>query len=128
GSTAQVAAILDAPVVLVVDASAMSTSVAALVHGYASFDRDVQVAGVVFNRVGSPGHEVLLREAVEPLGIAVYGALLRDDALHWRERHLGLVPVVEQRREVGDSLAALAASIERPGDVPRLMALARSAP
>jgi cobyrinic acid a,c-diamide synthase len=128
GSTAEVAALLDAPVVLVVDASAMSTSVAALVHGYASFDRGVQVAGVVLNRVGSPGHEVLLREALEPLGIPVYGALLRDDALQWRERHLGLVPVVEQRRQVGESLAALAASIERQCDVPGLLALARSAP
>jgi cobyrinic acid a,c-diamide synthase len=128
GSTAEAAALLDAPVVLVVDASAMSTSVAALVHGYASFDRGVQVAGVVLNRVGSPGHEVLLREALEPLGLPVYGALPRDDALHWRERHLGLVPVVEQRRQVGESLAALAAAIERHCDVPGLVALARSAP
>jgi cobyrinic acid a,c-diamide synthase len=128
GSTAEVAALLDAPVVLVVDASAMSTSVAALVHGYTSFDRGVQVAGVVLNRVGSPGHEVLLREALEPLGIPVYGALLRDDALQWRERHLGLVPVVEQRREVDQSLAALAVAIERHCDVPGLMRLARSAP
>src|SRR5207302_2558974 len=126
GSTAQVAAILDAPVVLVVDASAMSTSVAALVHGYASFDRDVHVAGVVLNRVGSPGHEVLLREALEPLGIPVYGALLRDDALQWRERHLGLVPAVEQRQGVDESLAALAAGIERHCDVPGLLTLARS--
>ena len=84
GSTAQVAAILDAPVVLVVDASAMSTSVAALVHGYASFDRDVHVAGVVLNRVGSPGHEVLLREALEPLGVHLGEAAPRhepDDAV-----------------------------------------------
>jgi cobyrinic acid a,c-diamide synthase len=127
-STAEAAALLDAPVVLVVDASAMSTSVAALVHGYASFDRGVQVAGVVLNRVGSPGHEVLLREALEPLGLPVYGALPRDDALQWRERHLGLVPVVEHRRQVGASLAALAAAIERHCDVPGLVALARSAP
>src|SRR5205085_11086715 len=56
GSTAEAAALLDAPVVLVVDAAAMSTSVAALVHGYASFDRGVRVAGVVLNRAGSPGH------------------------------------------------------------------------
>jgi len=127
GSTAEVADLLGAPVVLVVDASAMSTSVAALVHGYASFDHDVQVAGVVLNRVGSPGHEVLLREALKPLGIPVYGALPRDDALRWRERHLGLVPVVEQRREVDQSLAALGASIERHCDVSGLARLARSA-
>jgi cobyrinic acid a,c-diamide synthase len=128
GSTAEVATLLDAPVVLVVDASAMSTSVAALVHGYAAFDPRLSVAGVVLNRVGSPGHEILLREALEPLGIPVYGALLRDDALQWRERHLGLVPVVEQRQEVDRSLAALAASIERHCDVSGLARLARSAP
>ena len=128
GSTAEAAALLDAPVVLVVDAAAMSTSVAALVHGYASFDRGVRVAGVVLNRVGSPGHEVLLREALEPLDVSVYGALPRDDALGWRERHLGLVPVVEHRAEVDRSMAALAAAIERHCDVPGLMTLARSAP
>ncbi|HWC37248.1 MAG TPA: cobyrinate a,c-diamide synthase, partial [Acidimicrobiales bacterium] len=128
GSTAEVAALLDAPVVLVVDASAMSTSVAALVHGYARFDADLHVAAVVLNRVGSPGHEVLLREALEPLAIPVLGALPRDDDLGWRERHLGLVPVVEQRRDVERSLGALAAAIERHCDVPGLIRLARSAP
>jgi cobyrinic acid a,c-diamide synthase len=128
GSTAEVATLLDAPVVLVVDASAMSTSVAALVHGYARFDDDLCVAAVVLNRVGSPGHEVLLREALEPLAIPVMGALPRDDALGWRERHLGLVPVVEQRPDVERSLATLAAIIERHCDVPGLLRLARSAP
>src|SRR5688572_32677135 len=63
-STADVARLLDAPVVLVVDASAMSTSAAAVVHGFATFDPGVRVAGVVLNRVGSDGHEILLREAL----------------------------------------------------------------
>jgi cobyrinic acid a,c-diamide synthase len=64
GSTAHVAALLGAPVVLVVDASSMSHSVAALVHGFATYG-DVQLAGVVLNRVGSDRHEQLLREALE---------------------------------------------------------------
>jgi cobyrinic acid a,c-diamide synthase len=72
-STADVASILDAPVVLVVDASAMSSSVAALVHGFASFDRRVRIGGVVLNQVGSPGHEVLLREALESVGVPETG-------------------------------------------------------
>ena len=63
-STASIARLLDAPVLLVVDASAMSGSVAALVHGYCTFDPSVRVAGVILNRVGSPGHEALLREAL----------------------------------------------------------------
>ena len=73
--------LLDAPVVLVVDASAMSGSVAALVHGFATFDPRVRMAGVVLNRVGSDGHEAMLREALAPLGVPVLGVLRRDDAL-----------------------------------------------
>ncbi|HEV2742561.1 MAG TPA: AAA family ATPase, partial [Rubrobacter sp.] len=69
-STAHVAKLLDAPVVLVVDARAMSRSAAAMVHGYATFDPDVNVAGVVLNRVGSAAtHEGMLREALAPLGV-----------------------------------------------------------
>ncbi|HVW31186.1 MAG TPA: cobyrinate a,c-diamide synthase, partial [Acidimicrobiia bacterium] len=95
-STADIARRLDAPVVLVVDAGAMSGSVAALVHGFAGFDPSVRLGGVVLNRVGSPAHEVQLREALEPVGVPVLGALGRDDRLTWRDRHLGLVPVAER--------------------------------
>src|SRR5438067_12056793 len=76
-STAHVARLLDAPVVLVVDASAMSGSVAALVHGYTTFDESVRVAGVVLNRVGSPAPEPLLREALSPIGIPALAVLAR---------------------------------------------------
>jgi cobyrinic acid a,c-diamide synthase len=127
-STADVARLLDAPVLLVIDASSMSASVAAVVHGYATLDRDVRVAGVVLNQVGSPGHEVMLREAIEPLGVPVLGALHRDDALTWRDRHLGLVPVVERPTEVGAALDRLAAMIEQSLDLDGIVALAESAP
>ena len=73
-STASIARLLQAPVVLVVDASAMSGSVAALVHGYATWDPRVRVAGVVLNRVGSEGHAEMLRDALAPLGVPVIGA------------------------------------------------------
>ena len=66
-STADVARLLDAPVVLVVDVAAMAGSVAAVVHGFASLDPVVRVGGVVLNRVGSEGHEIQLREALAPL-------------------------------------------------------------
>jgi cobyrinic acid a,c-diamide synthase len=127
-STADVARLLDAPVLLVVDASAMSNSVAALVAGYANFDPGVRVAGVVLNRVGSDGHEILLREALEPLGISVVGALRRDDQLTWRDRHLGLVPVVEQAGEVATALDRLAAAISDRIDLAAVLRLAREAP
>jgi len=110
-STASIARLLHAPVILVVDASAMSGSVAAVVHGYCTFDPSIRVAGVVLNRVGSPGHETLLREALNPLGIPVLGALRRDDSFTWRDRHLGLIPVVEASAETRRSIARLAAAI-----------------
>ncbi|MHB1783298.1 MAG: cobyrinate a,c-diamide synthase, partial [Acidimicrobiales bacterium] len=127
-STASIARLLDAPVLLVVDASSMSRSVAALVHGYVSFEPDLRVAGVVLNRVGSPGHLDLLREALAPLGVPVLGALGRDDALSWRDRHLGLVPVAEQPAVVAASLERLAAVTARSVDLGAVVALARSAP
>src|SRR4029077_3483078 len=128
GSTAHVARLLDAPVVLVVDASAMSGSVAALVHGFASFDPALRVAGVILHQVGSDGHETLLREALAPLGLPVLGALRRDDSFAWRDRHLGLVPVVEQRDAVTASIDRLAAAVERWCDVDALEQVARAAP
>jgi cobyrinic acid a,c-diamide synthase len=127
-STAHVARLLDAPVVLVVDASSVGGSVAATVHGFATFDPSTRVAGVVLNRVGSDSHEALLRDALAPLGIPVLGALRRDPAYSWRDRHLGLVPVAEQRDAVRRSVATLAGAVARDVDLDAAMALARSAP
>lgn len=127
-STADVARLLEAPVVLVVDASAMSSSVAAMVHGYATFDPTVRVAGVILNQVGSDGHETLLREALAPTGIEVLGALRRDDALRWRDRHLGLVPVAERTAEISVALDRLAARVSDQVDLEAVLRLARSAP
>jgi cobyrinic acid a,c-diamide synthase len=127
-STASIARLLDAPVLLVVDASAMSGSVAALVHGYRTFDPSVRVAGVVLNRVGSPGHEGLLREALLPLGVPVLGALRRDDTFTWRDRHLGLVPVVEASTETTHSIERLAGAISVSLDLNAIVQIAQSAP
>ncbi|HEX5265830.1 MAG TPA: cobyrinate a,c-diamide synthase, partial [Acidimicrobiales bacterium] len=127
-STASVARLLDAPVVLVVDASAMSRSVAAVVHGFATFEPGVRVGGVILNRVGGPGHVELLAAALAPSGIPVLGALARDDRLTWRDRHLGLVPVAEDRAAVEGSVRALAEVVAGAVDLDAVMALARSAP
>ncbi len=127
-STADVARMLDAPVVLVVDAGAMSASVAALVHGFLTFDRSVRVGGVVLNQVGSPAHEVQLREAVAPLGVPVLGALGRDDRLTWRDRHLGLVPVAERPAAVTEALDRLAAAVAERIDLEAVLRLAATAP
>lgn len=127
-STAEVAGLLGAPVVLVVDASAVGASVAAMVHGFATFDPAVTVAGVILNRVGSDSHEALLRAAIVPTGIPVLGALRRAPEYSWRDRHLGLVPVVEQPDAVRRSVAALAAAVARDCDLDAVLALARTAP
>ena len=126
-STAQVAGLLEAPIVLVVDASAVGASVAAMVHGFASFDRGTSVAGVVLNRGGSDSHESLLRGALAPTGIPVLGALRRDADYAWRDRHLGLVPVVEQPEQVRSSISALAGAVARDCDLDAVLAIARSA-
>jgi cobyrinic acid a,c-diamide synthase len=127
-STGHVAKLLDAPVLLVVDASSMARSAAAIVHGYRTFDPQIDVAGVIFNRVGSDTHEALLREALEPLGIPVVGALRRDDRVTAPERHLGLVPAGEREGATHQALATLAAATERYVDLDGVLALARAAP
>lgn len=126
-STAHVAKLLGAPVLLVVDSAAMARSAAAIVHGYRTFDPEVEVAGVVFNRVGSDNHERLLREAVEPLGVPVVGALRRDDRVTAPERHLGLVPAGERERHTRAALEAVTAAVERHVDLDGVLALARAA-
>ena len=126
-STAHIAKLLRAPVLLVVDAGAMARSVAAMVYGYATFDPELRVAGVVLNRVGSPTHEAMLREAIEPLGIPVFGILRRDGALSTPDRHLGLVPVAERRDEARRALDAVGERISTFCDLEGFMRLAVSA-
>ena len=127
-STADVAELLDAPVVLVVDASGLSQSIAAVVHGFATLDRRARVAGVICNRVGSARHVEMLRDALAPLGVPLLGTLRRDDAFTWRDRHLGLVPVVEDPDAVRGALDRLADAIERDCDLAALARLADAAP
>ncbi|KPI21585.1 Cobyrinic acid A,C-diamide synthase [Actinobacteria bacterium OV450] len=127
-STAQVAKLLRAPVVLVVDASSQSRSVAALVHGFASFDPQVRLGGVILNKVGSDRHEAMLREALEEAGMPVLGVLRRAPQVAAPSRHLGLVPVAERRSDALSSVAALAEQVRAGCDLDALMALARTAP
>ncbi|MEU9386300.1 cobyrinate a,c-diamide synthase [Streptomyces sp. NPDC048279] len=126
-STAQVAKLLRAPVVLVVDASSQSRSVAALVHGFASWDPQVRVAGVILNKVASDRHEALLREALESSGVPVFGVLRRVAQVDTPSRHLGLVPVAERWGAAVDAVAAMAAQVSDGCDLEALLGLARGA-
>ncbi|MGW7543255.1 cobyrinate a,c-diamide synthase [Streptomyces sp. NPDC054770] len=126
-STAHVAKLLRAPVVLVVDASSQSRSVAALVHGFASWDPEVRVGGVILNKVGSDRHEELLREALDSAGVPVFGVLRRVARVDTPSRHLGLVPVAERRGEAVGAVAAMAAQVSDGCDLEGLLGLARGA-
>ena len=119
-STAHVAKILDAPVLLAVDAKGASRSVHAVVRGYAGFDPGVRVAGVVFNRVGSPRHRALI-EATQSL--PVYGWVPRRDDLAVASRHLGLAMAAET-----GAMAGFGAVVEASCDLDRIIDLARAVP
>ncbi|GAA1884612.1 cobyrinate a,c-diamide synthase [Streptantibioticus ferralitis] len=127
-STAQVAKLLRAPVVLVVDASSQSRSVAALVHGFASWDPEVRIGGVILNKVGSDRHEELLRQALDESGVPVLGVLRRDGQLAVPARHLGLVPVAERHTDAVAAVHEMASRVLAGCDLEQLLSLARSAP
>ena len=127
GSTAHAAELLGAPVVLVVDASSMSRSVAALVHGFATFEPGVRLAGVLVNRVASDRHEELIRESLEETGVPVVGMLRRDETLTTPSRHLGLVPAGERAAAARATVDVLAAAVARSVNLEVLLGIARSA-
>ncbi|SNR48639.1 cobyrinic acid a,c-diamide synthase [Haloechinothrix alba] len=127
-STAHVARLVEAPVVLVVDASATGRSVAAMVHGFATYDSRVHLAGVILNKLGSERHETELCAALEPLGVPVLGALHRADGIHAPSRHLGLVPVAEREREAAGMLRRLREWVTAGVDLDEVMRVARQAP
>lgn len=112
GSTAEMAKWLGAPVILVVDASAMARSVAALIHGFHSFDPDLHVAGVIFNRIGGRGHLQYLQDAMAGApGLTVLGGLPHTEAITLPERHLGLV-TPEEYGLTSTRIAQLATVVE----------------
>jgi cobyrinic acid a,c-diamide synthase len=127
GSTAQVAKLLNVPVVLILNCSSTSRSIAAIAHGYRTFDPQVQLAGVILNQVGSDRHLELLTAALLPLHLPILGVLRRRDDLKIPDRHLGLIPAGE--------LTDLNATIDRLADVgetcfdwERLLPLLRAKP
>ena len=128
GSTAAVARALAAPILLVVNTSRMGRSVAALVHGYQTFESDTPIAGAILNNVAGRRHEAKLRAAIEHhCGIPVLGALPRDASLAIPERHLGLVPR-EEDAGLLPAIAACRAAVEQHCDLDAIIAIARAAP
>ena len=128
GSTAHVARLLGAPVVLVVDAARAGRSVAALAAGFAGFDPRTPVAGVILNRVASDRHERLLRDALAGTGLPVYGAIRRTEGIITPSRHLGLIPAAEREATARQAMRAMGDLIAAHCDLDALLALARGAP
>ncbi len=127
GSTAHVAELLGAPVLLVVDARGQSQSIAAVLQGFSSFHRGVHIGGVILNRVGSPRHEQVLRQACETVGVPVLGAIPRHDELSVPSRHLGLVTAVEHGGAAQAAVAAMTALVARHVDLAAVVSAGRLA-
>lgn len=126
-STAELAKRLKIPVILIVDVTKVTRTVAALVLGCVRFDPDVRIAGVILNRVGGPRHERVIRECLaKDVGVPVLGALPRLK-IEMPERHMGLVPTPEHA-EVGRAIEQLAQVAEERLNLQALLEVAKSAP
>ncbi|MEA5574131.1 cobyrinate a,c-diamide synthase [Calothrix sp. UHCC 0171] len=121
-STAHIAKLLKIPVLLVIDCSRLSGSVAAIAHGYSTLDPHLKIAGLVLNRVGSDRHLELLKNALEALQISVFGVLWREDNISIPDRHLGLIPT-EELPELDSIISRLAALGKSCFDWERLLPL-----
>lgn len=125
-STAEISKLLNAPVVLIIDAKSMGTSAAAIALGFREFDKSINLAGVILNRLGSDSHKKIIVDALDGLGIKCFGALKRNDDFILPERHLGLVPTSENPAD--DVLKKICAAVEEQVDVDALIDLAKNSP
>jgi len=125
-STAAIAKLLRAPVVLVIDAKSMGESAAAIALGYKMYDQEVNLVGVIINRLGSATHEKMVTEALERIHIPVLGCIYRNEEISMPERHLGLTPVTEHNAQ--DMIAELCVQIAKQVHVGKIINIASSAP
>ncbi len=121
-STAQVAKILNAPVILVIDAKSMGASAAALAFGFRDFDKDLNFAGVILNRIGSESHKQMIQNALDKLNIKCFGAIERNAEFFLPERHLGLVPTAENNFNA--VIEKISASVEKNLNLDELLKIA----
>ena len=123
-STAEISKILDAPIVLIIDAKSMGTSAAAVALGFKEFDKSINLAGVILNRLGSDSHKKIIVDALNELGIKCFGAIKRNDEFFLPERHLGLVPTAENNS--GGVIKKICAAVENQVDIDALINLAKN--
>lgn len=122
GSTANLAAILNLPIILILDAASQAQSVAALTLGFQKLDPNIKISGIILNKVGSDKHNRILVSALKPLGIPILGSIYRDQNLSIPSRHLGLVQA-QELKDLGDFLDNAADIIARSIDLEKLLNL-----
>jgi cobyrinic acid a,c-diamide synthase len=125
-STAAIAKLLKAPVILVIDAKSMGESAAAIALGFKMYDQEVNLAGVIINRLGSRNHQNMICEALKKIKIPVLGCIYRNEALHMPERHLGLTPVTEH--DTHDIISQLQEQLSAQIDINELLKIAYHSP
>jgi cobyrinic acid a,c-diamide synthase len=125
-STAHVASLVRAPVIMVLDISAMSRTAAAIVHGLNTFDSNIQLSGVIINKAGSNRHAAEIVTALQATGLEVLGVLPRDAGVEIPSRHLGLVPAAE-RVEAAEAVAQLSRRISDHVALESIMSIAQAA-
>ena len=123
GSSAEVAQLLNLPVILIVNAAAAAYSVAPLLHGFKNFKPDVKVKGVIFNRVSGESHYSFLKEAADDVGVASLGYVPKCDKLRLESRHLGLS--LTNSRSMTDAVEAASRLISRHVDIATLLAISK---
>lgn len=128
GSTAEVAALTQTPVILILDATATSSSLAAVVEGFSNFSTQVNIAGLVINNYGSASHLELIKSSMKHLNTEIVGAIPRGAVPSWRSRHLGLIPVIEDSDALALSIGKLRDHIGPLIDLDKIFQIAKSAP
>lgn len=121
-STAEIAKILKTPVILIIDAKSMGTSAAAVALGFREFDKKINLAGVILNRVASESHEKIIRDSLKKIEIKCFGAIKRDKSFVLPERHLGLVPIAENN--FSEMISKFSTAVENQIDLDSLISLA----
>lgn len=126
-STASIAKILQAPVMLAVTCQSMGESAAALIKGFKEYDTKLNFAGVILNKLGSEAHKLMINEALDVQGTEVLGTVFRNVDMSMPERHLGLLPTTENEKE-NEVVKAIIENVGRNINLDRIIEIAKSAP
>ena len=124
-SCAEIAKLLNAPVILIINAKSLGESAAALAMGFRDYDKNINLAGVIINNIGSDSHAKIIADSLKHVNIKLLGSIKRDDSLTLKERHLGLIPVTEND---SFNLEKLRHVIESSINIQEIINIAKGAP